>query len=177
MPEWMAFIWESPYRFKFLDMIKLFFLYVVMITFVQKSFSQNNPDQIIGRWMSSENNLEVEIFKTDVTYNAKVVWIDDSDDKSRPMNSRCDFRNPDETLRKRKIIGLVVMNGLIYNEENNDWEQGKIYDPHNGKDWNAKASLTKGSLLRVRGYWGFQLFGKDLMFTKILSANFLNTTK
>ena len=158
-------------------MIKLFFLSVVMITVVQKSFSQNNPDQIIGSWMSAENNLEVEIFKAGDNYKARVDWFDDSDDKSRPMNTRCDFRNPDETLRKRKIIGLVVMNGLIYNEENNDWEQGKIYDPHSGKDWNAKVCFTKSGLLKVRGYWSFQLLGKDLLFRKILTTNYLTLTK
>ena len=148
-----------------------------MITVVQKSFSQNNPDQIIGHWMSAENNLEVEIYKADDNYNAKVIWIDDSDDKTRPMNTRCDLRNPDETLRKRKIIGLVVMNDLTYNKENNDWEHGKIYDPHSGKDWNAKACLTKDGHLRVRGYWGFQLLGKDLLFRKILTTNYLTITK
>ena len=173
----MVFTLESLFRFNFFDMIKFFFLSAVMITYVQKSFSQNNPDQIIGRWMSAENNLEVEIYKQGGNYNAKVVWIDDKDDKSRPMNTRCDFRNPDETLRKRKIIGLVVMNDLTYNIENNDWEHGKIYDPHNGKDWNAKASLTKDGLLRVRGYWGFQLLGKDILFRKILTTNYLTTTK
>ncbi len=150
---------------------------MVLMMLVQKSFSQNSPDQIVGRWMSNENNLEVEIFKAGGCYSAKVVWIDNSGDKSTPMNARCDFRNPDESLRRRKIIGLVVMNGLIYNKENNDWEQGKIYDPHNGKDWNAKASLTEGGLLRVRGYWGFQLLGKDVLFRKIFATNFLITTK
>lgn len=148
-----------------------------MITVVKKTFSQNNPDQIIGYWMSTENNLEVQIFKEGDNYNAKVIWIDDRDDKNRPMNMRTDFRNPDESLRNRKIIGLVVMNGLIYNNDNNDWEEGKIYDPHNGKDWNAKAFVTKGGLLKVRGYWGFQLLGKDLLFRKIPPATLLTVTK
>lgn len=139
---------------------------------MQKSYFQNNADKIIGRWMSTENNLEVEIFKAGENYNAKVIWIDDSDDTTKPMDTRCDFRNPDESLRKRKIIGLIVMNGLIYNEENKEWEQGKIYDPHNGKDWNAKASLTKDDLLKVRGYWAFQMLGKDLLFRKILGTTF-----
>lgn len=158
-------------------MKQFIFLSILTVVIVLDANSQKNPDQIIGRWMSTENNLEVEIFKVGDNYNAKVVWIDDSDDKSSPMNTRCDFRNPDETLRKRKIIGLVVMNGLIYNEENNDWEQGKIYDPHNGKDWNAKASFTKEGLLKVRGFWGFQMLGKDILFRKILATNFLTTTK
>ena len=177
MPGETVFTWALPFHFKFIDMIKIFFLSVVMITFVQKSFSKNNSDQIVGCWMSIENNLEVEIFKAGCSYNAKVVWMDDSDDKNRPMNTRCDFRNPDESLRKRKIIGLVVMNGLIYNKQNNDWEQGKIYDPHNGKGWNATACFTKNGLLKVRGFWGFQLLGKDLLLRKILPPNYLTSTK
>ncbi len=158
-------------------MIKVCFISIVVISLMQKSFSQNNPDQIIGYWMSSENNLEVEIFKAGGCYNAKVIWLDDSDDKSRPMNTRLDFRNPDENLRKRKIIGLEVMNGLVYDKENNEWEQGKIYDPHTGKNWNAKAALTKDGLLIVRGYWGLQLFGKYLLFKKISITNYLTTAK
>ena len=148
-----------------------------MVTFAQKSFSQNNPDQILGRWMSAENNLAVEIFKTDGIYNAKVVWIDDSADKSRPMNTRCDWKNPDEKLRTRKIIGMEIMHGLVYKEIDNEWEDGRIYDPSSGKEWNAKIYFTKAGLLKVRGYWGFTLFGKDLLFRKILATNFLTITK
>ncbi len=148
-----------------------------MITFVQKSFSQNNSDQIVGRWISADNNMAVEIYKAGKFYEAKVIWVDNSSDKSISMNSGYDIRNPDETLRKRKIIGLVVMNSLIYNKQNNDWEEGQIYDPHSGKYWNAKASLTKNGLLRVRGYWGYQLLGKDIFFRKMTANNFLTITK
>lgn len=148
-------------------MIKLFFLSVFTVTAVLKAAPQSSPDDIIGRWMSTENNLAVEIFKTNNEYKAKVIWIDDSDDKNRPMNTRSDWKNPDEKLRARKIIGLVVMHGLIYNKENSDWEGGRIYDPNSGKDWNAKAWLTKEDHLKVRGYWDFQFFGKDILFKKV----------
>ena len=106
MPGRTVFTWALPFHFKLIDMIKMFFLSVVMITFVQKSFSQDNSDQIVGRWMSAENNLEVVIFKAGGCYKARVAWIDDSDDKTRPMNTRCDFRNPDESLRKKKNYWL-----------------------------------------------------------------------
>ncbi|MDP4284386.1 MAG: DUF2147 domain-containing protein [Bacteroidota bacterium] len=149
-------------------MMKILFISLMAITGAFKAMPQNNPDAIIGRWMSSENNLEVEIFKTANEYNAKVIWIDDSDDKSRPMNVRCDKNNPDEKLRNRKIIGLEVMFGLTYNARQNEWYNGKIYDPDSGKEWNAKAWLTKDGILKVRGYWDFQFIGKDLMFRKIL---------
>ena len=149
-------------------MIKFFLLSVLTVTAALKAATQNSPDDIIGRWMNSENNLAVEIFKENNEYEAKVVWIDDSDDRSRPMNTRCDRKNPDERLRTRKIIGLVVMHGLIYNKENSDWEGGRIYDPNSGKDWNARAWLTSGDYLKVRGYWDFQFLGKDLLFKKVI---------
>ena len=158
-------------------MIKIFFISILTVTAVLKAASQNNPDQIIGRWMSAENNMAVEIYKAGKFYEAKVIWVDNSKDKSTPVDAKFDFRNPDENLRKRKIIGLVVMNGLVYNKENNDWEQGKIYDPHNGKDWNAKVCFTKAGLIKVRGYWGVQLLGKDLLFKKMLATNYLTITK
>ncbi len=120
----MEFIWGLLLPFKFFVMIKLFFLSVLTIMAALKAAPQKNPDEIIGRWMSSENNLAVEIFKTNNEYKAKVIWIDDSDDKNRPMNTRNDWKNPNENLRTRKIIGLVVMHGLVYNAANHDWRVG-----------------------------------------------------
>ena len=80
---------------------------------VLKAVAQNNSDYIIGRWMSTENNFEVEIFKNADQYDARIVWIDDSNDKNRPMNVRCDRKNPNVELRNRKIIGLEVLYGLV----------------------------------------------------------------
>jgi uncharacterized protein (DUF2147 family) len=149
-------------------MIKIFFLSFLTVVAVLKAVAQGNADDITGRWMSAENNMEIEIFKVNTEYKAKVVWIDDSNDRSRPMNTRTDWKNPDETLRKRKIIGLVVMCDLVYNKENNDWEDGHIYDPNSGKDWKAKAWITKDGHLKIRGYWDLQVFGKDILFKKVL---------
>ena len=81
-----------------------------------------NSDKIVGEWMSTEdNNLKVEVYKTGNEYRAKIVWFDDSDDKSRPMAERCDTKNPDKTLRTRKIIGLQ---GLVYNADDDEWQGG-----------------------------------------------------
>lgn len=158
-------------------MKKIIFIAILTVTTVLKAPCQNNSDQIVGCWMSAENNMEVEIFKVNSEYKAKVVWIDDSNDKSRPMNTRTDWKNPDETLRKRKIIGLEIMHGLVYKKIDNEWADGRIYDPSSGKDWNVKIYFTKAGLLKVRGYWGFQLLGKDLLFRKVSVTNFLTNSK
>src|SRR5665647_3620360 len=96
--------------------MKNFLLAFLLFTICSfKNSVNNNADAITGKWMSAEDNLEVEVFKTGSEYKARVVWFDDSDDKSKPMNVRCDIKNPHETLRTRKIIGMEVMHGLVYN--------------------------------------------------------------
>lgn len=117
--------------------------------------------------MSEEKNLEVEIFKDGNQYKSTVVWFDDSDDKNIPMALRYDTKNPDKNLRGRKVIGLEVMNGLVYNAEDDEWQSGRIYDASTGKDWNVKAWLNKVGILKVRGYWHFPIFGETMSFNKV----------
>ncbi|WP_394767414.1 hypothetical protein [Ferruginibacter sp.] len=41
---------------------------------------------------SEDNNLDMEVYNSGNEYRAKIVWFDDSDDKSRPMAERCDTK-------------------------------------------------------------------------------------
>ena len=118
--------------------------------------------------MNTDKNLEVEVFKAGNEYNGRVLWFDDTDDKSSPMNERRDTKNPDKSLRSRKIIGLVVMTGLVYNNNDDEWQDGRIYDSSSGKDWNAKAWINDEGILKVRGYWHFSIFGQNISFKRIL---------
>lgn len=124
-------------------------------------------DRILGKWMSSQGNLIVEIFKEASTFKGRVVWFKDTDDKSHPMDLRTDQHNPDQSLRNRKVIGLVVLKDLTYNSKFNRWENGRIYDVKSGKEWDSSVWLTKEGLLRVKGYWHFELLGQTMTFRRI----------
>jgi uncharacterized protein (DUF2147 family) len=126
-----------------------------------------DADNITGLWMNTDNNLEVEIFKYGCEYKARVVWFDGSDDKNIQLALRCDVKNPDEQLRARKVIGMEVMHGLVYSPDNDDWEDGSIYDASSGRTWNANALLTPNGELKVRGYWHFQLIGRNIFFKRV----------
>lgn len=147
--------------------MKYFILSLVTFcaTFIS-SYAQTNADAIVGKWMSSENNLEVEVFKEGNEYKAKVVWFDASDNKTISMNERCDKRNPNKSLRSRKIIGMEVLHGLMYNAENEEWLDGRIYDASSGKDWYAKTWITKDGCLKIRGFWHFEFLGENIFFKK-----------
>ncbi len=169
MPEKMEFIsaLHYPFNHKKYFMKNLLFLALLIIATAFNIPSHHSTSNITGRWMSTENNLEVEIFKTGNEFKARVIWFDDSDDKSKPLDTRCDVKNPDEQLRTRKVIGMEVMRGLIYNPNNDDFENGRIYDASTGRNWNANALLMTNGQLRVRGYWHFQLLGQNIFFKRI----------
>lgn len=79
------------------------------------------------------------------------------------------MKNPNVQLQKRKVIGMEVMNGLVYNENNNDWEDGRIYDASSGKNWNANALIMEDGCLKVRGFWHLKCLGQDIIFKRVSS--------
>lgn len=169
MQKRMAFILDLHCLFKsyLTNMKKLVLLPLLITTITVFATAQYNSVDITGRWRNTENNIEVEIYKTGKEYKAKVIWFDDSDDKSRPMNVRNDQKNPNELLRTRKIIGLQVMQGMVYNAAAAEWQDGRIYDASSGKEWNAKAWLTNDGSLKVRGFWHFEFIGQNMSFKKV----------
>lgn len=129
--------------------------------------AQNNPDIIIGKWMAMpKKNLIVQVFKKGNEYRGKIVWFNDNDDKTQPMNIRLDEKNENPALRKRKILGLEVLESMLYNAKTNRWENGKIYDAKSGKIWQSSAFM-KDMTLHVRGYWHFEFIGMNMNFKKI----------
>lgn len=129
-------------------------------------FSVAYSDQILGKWMSTNETLKVEVFKTGSEYKAKVIWFDDSDDRSKPMESRTDEHNPNKALRNRKLIGLEVVNNLKFNPHTKQWHHGLIYDANTGKEWSSTVSLQKNGLLKVKGYWRFEFIGRSMTFKR-----------
>ena len=144
-----------------------YFIAIALTFFMAKGYAQNNPDAILGKWESTEKNLIVEVYKQDNDFKAKVLWFYDPDDTITPIEQRLDINNPDLQLRDRKIIGLDVLSGLVYNAKQNKWTGGKIYDSSSGKTWDANVWLTSPEALRVRGFYLVRWFGKTLNFIKL----------
>lgn len=122
-------------------------------------------DRICGKWMSSEKNLIVQVYKSGTDFKAKIIWF--KDDPSKPMEEWTDKNNPDPSLRDRKILGMDILRNMKYDAGNNSWEDGMIYDAKHGKEWNASAYIDAHGLLRVRGYWHFKIFGRTMTFKRV----------
>lgn len=145
------------------------YLIVIVFTAISSlSIAQNNPDAIVGKWITvPQKNLIVEVFRDQNEYKGKIVWFNDSDDKTKPMNIRQDDNNTDPKLRKRKVLGLEVLDNMVYNSKSNRWESGKIYDAKSGRIWSSSAWMRKDNTLQVRGFWHFEFIGQSMIFKKI----------
>jgi uncharacterized protein (DUF2147 family) len=129
--------------------------------------AQTQPeDAILGKWMSVEETLEIEVYKDHNDFKSKIIWFRDHDNTKRPMAERQDTENPNKALRSRKIIGSETVRNLKYNAKEKRWEDGIIYDATSGKEWQSVAWVTPEGQLKVRGYWHFEIFGKTLVFRR-----------
>ena len=142
-------------------------LCVILIALCNHTFADTNSDKILGKWISTEGNLIVQVYKEKDLFKAKVIWFDDSGSKKLSMNSRTDSSNPDVSLQKRKILGLEILSDLKYNPQTNRWEDGIIYDPQGGKHWKSFALINEEGLLKVKGFWKFEFICKTISFKKI----------
>ena len=126
----------------------------------------NQEDAIIGKWMTVDNNLEVQVYRQENDFRAKVIWFK-IEDTTRPMNTRTDDMNPNPKLRSRKWLGMEVLRNLRYNAADNEWTDGVIYDAKHGKEWDSVVWINKNGLLKVKGYWVFRWISETLTFKRV----------
>ena len=124
----------------------------------------DNPDAIVGDWKTGEGTAVVRIYKNGAKYQGKIVWLKEPNDPATGQ-PKLDRNHPDEASRSRPIMGLVNLWGFNYAKENS-WEDGKIYDPKNGKTYSCKIKMVNPTTLEVRGFIGVSLIGRTDTWTK-----------
>ncbi|MES2379202.1 MAG: DUF2147 domain-containing protein [Bacteroidota bacterium] len=128
--------------------------------------TNHDPNFICGKWISTNKDFIVLVYRDINTFKAKTVWFKNKD-TSKAMDEWTDKHNPDPALRTRKLIGMNIMTDLIYNARSDSWEDGKIYDSSNGHVWSAAVKATPEGHLKITGYWHFKFIGRSMMFTRM----------
>jgi uncharacterized protein (DUF2147 family) len=143
-------------------MKKIAFLFITTILFTAKVFA--GGDDILGIWFNEEKTGKVEIYKVDGKYYGKIIWLKEPKDANG--NEKTDIHNSDVNKRKNKVMGLIMLRGFNYDAEDNNYVDGNIYDPKNGKDYSCKMKLIDKNNLDVRGYVGISLLGRTTKWTR-----------
>lgn len=116
-----------------------------------------NPDAILGDWIVGSKKAKVTIYKENNKYYGKIVWLrEPNGDDGKP---KVDKKNPDPAQQSRPLMGLTILWGFGFDDDDNEWVDGRIYAADDGKEYKCKMWM-EGNELKVRGYVGFSLLGR-----------------
>lgn len=124
-------------------------------------------DDIVGVWLTQDKDSHVEIYKDGDKYFGKIIWL------SEPIDSitgkpKVDDKNPNASLQNRPVLGLNLLTGFVFDDD--QWNNGKIYDPKLGKTYSCYMEFPDASNknnLKIRGYIGFSLLGRTVYWTRV----------
>lgn len=125
----------------------LVFSFLLLLT---TSFNSpnSNADKIVGTYWSPDKDGKISIYKKNNKYYGKSV-----ESKTPQLK---DINNPNPALRNRIVLGQEIFFDFVYEDE--EYINGSIYNPLDGKTYSAKMWL-EGTDLKLRGYVGISLFG------------------
>lgn len=125
-----------------------------------------SKDQIEGVWWNEEKTSRVEVYQSNGKYYGKIVYLKD-DTNPDGSSPRTDYNNPDESKKNRKLIGTLILKNLVWDEDDNEWDDGEIYDPKSGKTYSCYAVLQKDGKLFLKGYvLGMPFLGRSTLWTR-----------
>ena len=137
--------------------VLLFSFIFIGITVVAKA--QTDPIEKV--WYNQEKTAKIQVYKAkDGRFYGKMVWLKEPLENGKP---KVDKENPDEKKRNTPLIGLILLRGLE-KDGDNGYDNGKIYDPKNGKTYSCKIT-HKGNSLDLRGFVGISLIGRTSTWT------------
>jgi uncharacterized protein (DUF2147 family) len=118
-------------------------------------------DALLGKWWFPKKNGKLEVRRENGVYFGKIVAYD--------KEGALDKYNPDESLRKRPVVGIDMLQNFKYDPAKKQWAEGTIYDGDSGKTYNCTLWFENGdtSQLNARGYVGISLFGRTEIFARV----------
>ena len=123
---------------------------------VTSALCQFTGNEILGEWLSPKKDSRILIYKNDNKYFGKITWGTDS--------APNDEKNPDVSKRGRQLIGLDILTDFVFDKD--QWIDGTIYDPREGKTYSSKMTLQDKDKLNLRGFVGLSLFGRTETSTR-----------
>jgi len=142
-------------------MLKKFFPLFLLVALTSTVFAQKKDD-ILGKWVNSSGEGQIEVFKKGEKYYGKLVWIKEPNENGKP---KTDEKNPNASLRTKPIVGLEIVKDFEF--EDGKYVDGKVYDPKTGKTYSGNMTLVGQNQLNMRGYIGISLIGRTESWKRV----------
>lgn len=126
------------------------------VFFLGLSFSLT-AQSVLGKWHSMDPDTGskesvIEVYLEGDKLYGKIIEILKEEDKDKKC-IECTGKD-----KNKPIEGLVIVRGL--QKDGDEWNEGKILDPKNGKLYKCYVTLEEENKLKLRGYIGFSLMGR-----------------
>ncbi|RZL37773.1 MAG: DUF2147 domain-containing protein [Pedobacter sp.] len=142
-------------------MLKKIFPLFLLVALTTTVFAQKKDD-ILGKWVNSSGEGQIEVFKKGEKYYGKLVWIKEPNENGKP---KTDEKNPNASLRTKPIVGLEIVKDFEF--EDGKYVDGKVYDPKTGKTYSGNMTLVGQNQLNMRGYIGISLIGRTESWKRV----------
>ncbi len=116
-----------------------------------------SAQSFVGKWKTIDDETGkpkaiVEIFQKGNQYYGKIVEM-----LVKPTNNNCVKCTDDR--KNKPIVGLEILRGMKLSDK--ELTDGQILDPAKGKEYKCTISFENKDKLKVRGYIGFSLIGRN----------------
>lgn len=131
------------------------YIFISLVT-IFLTFS-TNAQSVLGQWYSIDpdtglNESVIEVYTQGDKVYGKIIEILKEEDKDKTC-IECTGKDKDQPIE-----GLVIIRGL--SKDGDEWTDGKILDPKNGKLYKCYITLEEENKLKLRGYIGFSVIGR-----------------
>lgn len=129
------------------------YLFTLLIFGLIAGSADAQRNTIFGKWKTIDDDSGkarsiVEIEKRDgKAYGTILELFREPDEPQDPICVECTDHRKD-----KKVIGMEIITGM--EKDGDEWEDGEILDPENGKTYDCKIWVEDGNL-KVRGYISF----------------------
>lgn len=122
---------------------------------------QDKGDPVTGFWYTEGHEGGVELYGCADKICGRFAWL-----KPTPVEGIAhDDHNPDPTLRKRVLCHLQFM-GNFTPDGHGHYEDGWIYSPRHGQNFNAEMTLIDSDTLDLHGYVLAPILGESQTWTR-----------
>lgn len=107
-----------------------------------------SAESVLGVWQTQDRDGHVRLQSCGADrFCGTLVWFD-----PQSPTGPIDRQNPNPALRDRDLIGIEILSDVP--ATTNNGASGTLYNPHDGKSFDARIALLSPQTLRVTGCWG-----------------------
>lgn len=130
---------------------------VIILSFISFVGYAQQADDIVGKY-HLPNGLDVEIYKSGDTFSGKIIALNNYPETK-------DVKNSNKSKRNDLLLGKEIITKLVFDADEKEWENGKMYGPEKGMTVNLEVThYTKDEITIVGSKF---IFWKTMKWKRI----------